>query len=135
MFWLCQAALPHLAPGASIINTSSVEAYQPKPALMDYAASKAAIVNVTKSLATELAEKGIRVNTVAPGPIWTPLIPATMPPEEVEQFSSQTPLGRAGQPAELAPATSSWPRRNRASSTGSASASQEASRYRNADTL
>jgi len=71
---------------------------------MDYAASKAAIVNVTKSLATELAEKGIRVNTVAPGPIWTPLIPATMPPEEVEQFSSQTPLGRAGQPAELAPA-------------------------------
>ena len=81
-----------------------MEAYQPKPGLMDYAASKAAIVNFTKSLAQELAEKGVRVNTVAPGPIWKPLIPATMPPDEIEQFSSQTPLGRAGQPGEVAPA-------------------------------
>jgi NAD(P)-dependent dehydrogenase (short-subunit alcohol dehydrogenase family) len=104
MVWLCKYALPHLQAGATIINTSSIQAYQPSPPLLDYAMTKAAIVNFTKNLAQELAEKGIRVNTVAPGPIWTPLIPATMPAEKAETFGQQTPLGRAGQPAELAPA-------------------------------
>ncbi|MDQ1710416.1 MAG: hypothetical protein QOG49_1801 [Frankiaceae bacterium] len=104
MIWLCQAALPHLAPGATIINTASVQAYQPSPPLLDYAATKAAIVNFSKNLAQELAERGIRVNAVAPGPIWTPLIPATMDRDKVEGFGDDTPLGRAGQPAELAPA-------------------------------
>jgi NAD(P)-dependent dehydrogenase (short-subunit alcohol dehydrogenase family) len=103
MFWLCKAAIPHLPPGSTIINTSSIQAFQPSPELMDYAMTKAAIVNYTKSLATEVAEKGIRVNSVAPGPVWTPLIPATMPTEKVDTFGADTPLGRAAQPAELAP--------------------------------
>jgi len=104
LFWITAAAVPHMEPGSSIINTSSIQATQPSPPLLDYAATKAAILNFTKGLAQQLGEKGIRVNAVCPGPIWTPLIPATMPPEKVESFGSDTPLGRAGQPAELAPA-------------------------------
>jgi hypothetical protein len=104
MFWLCRAAVPHLPPGSSIINTSSIQAYQPSPTLLDYATSKAAIVTFTKALAQELADKGVRVNTVAPGPVWTPLIPATMPEDAVEGFGEDTPLGRVAQPAEVAPA-------------------------------
>jgi NAD(P)-dependent dehydrogenase (short-subunit alcohol dehydrogenase family) len=104
MFHLCRAALPRMRAGGSIITTSSVEAYQPKPHLLDYAATKGAIVNFTKGLALEAIERGIRVNSVAPGPVWTPLIPATMPPDRVEGFGSQSPIGRAAQPVELAPA-------------------------------
>ncbi len=104
MFWITKAALKHLGEGGSIINTSSIQAYQPSPELLDYAMTKGAIVNFSKGLGQALAERGIRVNTVAPGPIWTPLIPATMPSEKVESFGSDVPLGRAGQPAELAPA-------------------------------
>ncbi|SDD08663.1 SDR family oxidoreductase [Actinokineospora iranica] len=104
LFWLCKAALPHLSAGASIITTSSIQGFQPSPHLLDYATSKAAIVNFTKGLALDLAERGIRVNSVAPGPVWTPLIPATMPPDKVESFGAQAPLGRPAQPAELAPA-------------------------------
>ena len=104
MFWLCRMALPHMKAGASIINTSSVQSSSPSPELLDYASTKAAIVNFTRGLAQSIADKGIRVNAVAPGPIWTPLIPATMPPEKVETFGQDTPLGRAGQPAEVATA-------------------------------
>ena len=104
MFHTCKAALEHMRPGGTIINTASIQAYQPDPMLLAYAATKGAIVNFTKGLAQETVEKGIRVNAVAPGPIWTPLIPATMPEEKVEDFGAEeSPMKRAGQPAELAP--------------------------------
>jgi NAD(P)-dependent dehydrogenase (short-subunit alcohol dehydrogenase family) len=103
-FHLVKTAVPHMPPGGSIIGTSSVNSDTPSPTLLPYAATKAAIANFCASLAQLLGEKGVRVNSVAPGPIWTPLIPATMPPEKVANFGSDTPLGRAGQPAELAPA-------------------------------
>jgi NAD(P)-dependent dehydrogenase (short-subunit alcohol dehydrogenase family) len=103
LFWLCKAAVPHMRPGSTVITSSSVQAFQPSPHLMDYAASKAAIVNFTKSLGQQLVDRGIRVNSVAPGPVWTPLIPATMPKDKLESFGTQSPLGRAAQPAELAP--------------------------------
>ncbi|MGD9701116.1 MAG: SDR family oxidoreductase [Acidimicrobiia bacterium] len=104
MVWMCQETLRHMQPGGSIINTSSIQASQPSPQLYDYAMTKAAIVNFTRNLAQEVAARGIRVNSVAPGPIWTPLIPATMTEEKVNSFGQATPIGRAGQPAELAPA-------------------------------
>jgi len=103
MFWLVKAAIPHMPAGSSIITTSSIQGFSPSPHLLDYATSKAAIVNFTKGLATDLVEKGIRVNSVAPGPVWTPLIPATMDEEKVESFGGQSPMNRAAQPAELAP--------------------------------
>jgi NAD(P)-dependent dehydrogenase (short-subunit alcohol dehydrogenase family) len=103
LFWLCQAAIPHIPAGGSIITSSSQQAFNPSPHLLDYATSKGAIVTFTKGLAAQLAEQGIRVNSVAPGPVWTPLIPATMPGEQLREFGAQAPLGRAAQPAELAP--------------------------------
>ena len=104
MFHLCKAAVRHMAPGSSIIGSSSVNSDMPSPTLAPYAASKAAIANFCASLAQLLGPRGIRANSVAPGPIWTPLIPSTMPPEKVENFGKDTPLGRPGQPAEVAPA-------------------------------
>ncbi|MGX4642539.1 glucose 1-dehydrogenase [Massilia sp. SYSU DXS3249] len=103
MFHICKAAVKHMAPGSSIINTTSINSDNPKPTLLAYAATKGAIANFTAGLAQLLAEKGIRVNSVAPGPIWTPLIPATMPPDQVESFGQQVPMKRPGQPAEVAP--------------------------------
>ncbi|GGR76999.1 MULTISPECIES: SDR family oxidoreductase [Streptomyces] len=102
MFWLTKFALPHIPAGGCVLNTTSVQAYQPSPHLLDYAMTKGAIVTFTHGLAQMVAERGIRVNAVAPGPVWTPLIPATMP--DTAEFGKQSPLGRPAQPAELAPA-------------------------------
>lgn len=102
LFWVTQEALPHLSKGSSIINVSSIQAYDPSVSLTDYASTKAAINNVTANLSAELGPKGIRVNAVAPGPIWTPLQPATKGSDSLPSFGGDTPLGRAGQPAELA---------------------------------
>lgn len=103
MFHLCKAAMPHMQRGGSIVNTASVNVDQPKATLLPYATTKGAIANFTAGLAQLLADRGIRVNSVLPGPIWTPLIPSTMPPHQVADFGKQVPLGRPGQPAELAP--------------------------------
>ena len=104
LFWLCKAALPHMPPGASIVNTASIQAYEPSDILLDYASTKAAIVAFTKALAKQVAEKGIRVNAVAPGPVWTPLQPSGgQPQEKLVEFGKNVPLKRPGQPVECAP--------------------------------
>lgn len=103
MFWLCRAAEPRMQPGSVIINTASIQAFDPSPNLLAYASTKAAIVNFTKALSQIAMKKGIRVNAVAPGPVWTPLIPSTMPPEKVRNFGQNTSYERAAQPVEIAP--------------------------------
>jgi NAD(P)-dependent dehydrogenase (short-subunit alcohol dehydrogenase family) len=103
MFYLCRAAIPNMRPGSAIINTTSIQAYQPSPTLLPYATTKGAIVTFTKGLAAMLAAKGIRVNAVAPGPVWTPLIPSTMEEKHVSEFGKSSPLERPAQPYELAP--------------------------------
>lgn len=105
MFWLCKYAIPYMPKGASIINTASIQSYQPSPQLLDYASTKAAIVGFTKALAKQVIGRGIRVNAVAPGPVWTPLQPSHgQPPEAIPEFGEQSLFGRPGQPAEVAPA-------------------------------
>ena len=103
MFWLCRAALPRMEAGSSIINTASIQAYNPSPTLLPYAATKAAILNFTKALSHMAMKRGVRVNAVAPGPVWTPLIPATLPEEHVQKFGKDTSFERPAQPVELAP--------------------------------
>jgi NAD(P)-dependent dehydrogenase (short-subunit alcohol dehydrogenase family) len=104
LFWLTKAASPHLQPGAAIITTSSIQGFVPSPSLAEYAVSKAGIANWTRAMGQQLIERGIRVNGVAPGPVWTPLQPSFVPNEKIEKFGEETPIGRAGQPVELAPA-------------------------------
>ncbi|HWN67354.1 MAG TPA: glucose 1-dehydrogenase [Haliangium sp.] len=104
MFHLVKAALPHLAPGSAVINVASIQGYQPSPGIIDYAATKGAIITFTKGLSQELIERGIRVNAVAPGPVWTPLIPQSFDGDHVSKFGEKSPMGRPAQPVELAPA-------------------------------
>lgn len=103
-FWLVKAAIPHMQPGGTIINVCSAQAYKPSPTLLPYSSTKGAVVTFTEGLAQDVVQYGLRANVVAPGPVWTPIIPASMEPETVSQFGLQTPMGRPGQPAELAPA-------------------------------